>query len=96
VEVAVDDTPVGEYDPGAQQDIAGQPVEPAQEAESAAEGEAGDPDRGATAGRHGAAGSVQPVVDLGQACACADPRAPVRADGDGFEAAQVEDQTRCR
>ena len=32
---------------------------------------------------------VQPVVDLGQACARADPRAPVRADGDGVEAAQV-------
>ena len=72
------------------------PLTSSQEAEPAAEGEAGDPDRGATAGRHGAAGSVQPVVDLCQACTRADPRAPVGADGDGVEAAQVEDQTRGR
>ena len=58
VKVAVDDTPVGEHDLGAQQGIAGQSVESPQEAEPAAEGEAGDPDRGATAGGHGAAGSV--------------------------------------
>lgn len=43
VEVAVDDTPVGEHDLGAQQGIAGQPVESSQEAQPAAEGEAGDP-----------------------------------------------------
>ncbi|HEX5995094.1 MAG TPA: hypothetical protein VFY84_08140 [Jiangellales bacterium] len=34
---------------------------------------------------------MQPVVDLCQAGTCADPRAPVRVDGDGIEAAQVED-----
>ena len=51
VKVAVDDTPVGEDDLGAQQGIPGQPVTSSQEAEPAAEGEAGDPDPGATAGQ---------------------------------------------
>ncbi len=57
-------------------------MEPPHQAQPAAEGESGDPDRGAAAGRHGAAGPVQCVVDLRQPCACADPRVPVGLGGD--------------
>ena len=88
--VAVHDGCVGEYDLCADEAIAGQAVLSTEQADPAAEGEAGDADGGTAPGGQGPAVGVQRRVYLSQAGAGSDPGHPVARHGDAVEAGQVE------
>ena len=64
--VALDDAPVGQHDPGADQLIAGQPVLAAEDPEATAEGQAGDADGWARAGRDRDVVFEQLLVDVAE------------------------------
>jgi hypothetical protein len=72
--VAVDDATVGQDDPCPEQVVAGQAVLAAEDPQPPAEGEAGDPDRGTTAGGDGQAMGGQRVVELAEPHAGTDGR----------------------
>jgi hypothetical protein len=90
VMVAVHDAAVREHDLCADEAVAGQPVPAPEQADPAAEGEAGDADRGTAPGRQGAAVGVERRVHLSQARAGSDRGDPVVCHGDAVEAGQVE------
>jgi hypothetical protein len=72
--VAVDDATVGQDDLRPEQVVAGQAVLAAEDPEPAAEGEAGDPDRGTAAGGDGQAMGGQRVVEVAEPHAGTDGR----------------------
>jgi hypothetical protein len=90
VVVAIHDAPVWEHDPGADETIAGQSVRASEQTDPAAEGEAGDADRGTAPGRQGPAAGVQRRVHLSQAGAGPDRGNPVICHENAIEARQVE------
>jgi hypothetical protein len=76
--VAVDDTPVGEHGARGDELVGREAVGAAQDAQAAAEGQAGDPDGRPAAGGDGAIVGEERVVDVGQAGPGADGDRAVR------------------
>ena len=92
------DCPAGrEHDPRRAKPVACQSELPRREADAAAERQAGDPDGRAAARRNREPVLPERVVDVDQACACADGRGTtVRSDVHAGDAAQVDHDARCR
>lgn len=88
--VAVHHAAVGQYDLCSDQAIAGQSVLSSEQADAAAEREAGDADGRSAPGRQCPAVRVQRGVDLSQAGAGADRRDAVGGHGDVVQLGEVE------